>query len=222
MTERSIRVVIADDQEMLRHGFAALVDAEEGLEVVGLAADGVEAIDRSIETAPDVVLMDVRMPNLDGVEATRRIAADDRLASTRVIILTAFDLEQYVYDALRAGASGYLLKDTAPTQLLEAIRVVAAGDALITPSITKRMIAEFAARPSSTDAERLDVLTERERDVLELVARGLNNAEIGEELIISPLTAKTHVSRLLSKLQVRDRAQLVALAYETGLVVPGS
>ena len=219
---RTIRLVIADDQELVRRGFGALINAEDDLEVVGEAANGLEAIEQAFTTRPDVILMDIRMPALDGIEATRRITADDRLQLTKVLVLTTFDLDQYVYDALRAGASGFLLKDTAPQQLLDAIRVVADGDALIAPGITRRLIAEFAARP---DPERSDdvlgALTERERDVLIEVARGDTNAEIAARLFISPLTAKTHVSRILTKLNARDRAQLVVIAYETGLVKPG-
>ena len=219
---RTIRLVIADDQELVRRGFGALINAEDDLEVVGEAANGLEAIEQAFTTRPDVILMDIRMPALDGIEATRRITADDRLQLTKVLVLTTFDLDQYVYDALRAGASGFLLKDTAPQQLLDAIRVVADGDALIAPGITRRLIAEFAARP---DPERSDdvlgALTARERDVLIEVARGDTNAEIAARLFISPLTAKTHVSRILTKLNARDRAQLVVIAYETGLVKPG-
>ena len=219
---RTIRLVIADDQELVRRGFGALINAEDDLEVVGEAANGLEAIEQAFTTRPDVILMDIRMPALDGIEATRRITADERLQLTKVLVLTTFDLDQYVYDALRAGASGFLLKDTAPQQLLDAIRVVADGDALIAPGITRRLIAEFAARP---DPERSDdvlgALTERERDVLIEVARGDTNAEIAARLFISPLTAKTHVSRILTKLNARDRAQLVVIAYETGLVKPG-
>jgi DNA-binding NarL/FixJ family response regulator len=219
---RTIRVVIADDQELVRRGFGALINAEDDLEVVGEAANGLEAIEQAFTTRPDVIVMDIRMPSLDGIEATRRITADDRLQLTKVLVLTTFDLDQYVYDALRAGASGFLLKDTAPQQLLDAIRVVADGDALIAPGITRRLIAEFAARP---DPERSDdvlgALTERERDVLIEVASGETNAEIAARLFISPLTAKTHVSRILTKLNARDRAQLVVIAYETGLVRPG-
>ncbi len=218
-----IRVVLADDQELVRRGFAALIAAEDDIEVVAEAATGTEAIDASFSTRPDVVLMDIRMPDLDGIEATRRIVGDGRLSQTRILILTTFDLDQYVYDSLRAGASGFLLKDTAPVQLLEAIRVVAAGDALIAPGITRRLIAEFAARPDpGRAAELLGELTDRERDVLVEVARGRSNAHIAERLIISPLTVKTHVSRILGKLQASDRAQLVVIAYETGLVTPGS
>lgn len=223
MKKQAIRVLIVDDEELVRRGFAALIDAEPGFEMVGEARDGAEAIERIRSTRPDVVLMDIRMPTLDGIAATRRIVHDDTLAASRVLVLTTFDLDQYVYDALRAGASGFLLKDTAPQQLLDAIQVVASGDALIAPSITRRLISEFVARPNPSDAtSRLEALTERERDVLTEVGRGFNNAEIAEHLYISPLTAKTHVSRILAKLDVRDRPQLVVLAYETGLVSPGS
>ena len=218
----TIRVLLADDQELVRRGFGALINAEDGLEVVGEAATGAEAIDQAFQTRPDVILMDIRMPELDGIAATARITADDRLSDTRVLVLTTFDLDQYVYDALRAGASGFLLKDTAPQQLLDAIRIVAAGDALIAPTITRRLISEFAARPDPASSQAiLSGLTDRERDVLIEVGQGLNNAEIAERVFISPLTAKTHVSRIMSKLAARDRARLVVIAYETGLVTPG-
>ena len=222
MSSAVIKVVLADDQELVRRGFAALIEAESDIQVVGEAVNGHEAIDAAFAHRPDVVLMDIRMPELGGIEATRRITAEHRLAETKVLMLTTFDLDQYVYDALRAGASGFLLKDTPPRQLLDAIRVVAAGDALIAPSITRRLIAEFAARPDpDDDGGRLAALTERERDVLVEVGRGSTNAEIAERLFISPLTVKTHVSRVLAKLDARDRAQLVVVAYETGLVSPG-
>ena len=218
---RTIRVVLADDQELVRRGFGALIAAEDDLEVVGEAANGLEAIEQAFTGRPDVILMDIRMPTLDGIEATRRIMADSRLEPTRVLVLTTFDLDEYVYEALRAGASGFLLKDADPQQLLDAIRVVAAGDALIAPGITRRLIAEFAARPDPGRSDGLlGQLTERERDVLVEVGRGLTNAEVAERLYISPLTAKTHVSRILNKLNARDRAQLVVIAYETGLVRP--
>ena len=220
--DRTIRVLLADDQELVRRGFGALIAAEEGLEVVGEAATGSEAIDLAFSTRPDVILMDIRMPELDGIAATERITADTRLADVRVLVLTTFDLDQYVYAALRAGAAGFLLKDTAPQQLLDAIRVVADGEALIAPSITKRLIAEFATRPDpDRDSAILADLTDREREVLVEVGRGHNNVEIAEQLFISPLTAKTHVSRIMRKLGARDRAQLVVIAYETGLVTPG-
>ncbi len=219
---RPIRVLVADDQELVRRAFVALLDAEDDLEVVGEAATGAEAVDRAFATRPDVVLMDIRMPDLDGIAATERITADHRLDGTRVLVLTTFDLDQYVYDALRAGAAGFLLKDTAPRRLLEGIRLVAAGDALLAPAITGRLIAEFAARPDpARHGRRLAQLTDRERDVLAQVGRGHNNAEIAERLVMSPLTAKTHVSRIMAKLGARDRAQLVVVAYETGLVTPG-
>jgi DNA-binding NarL/FixJ family response regulator len=217
-----IRVLVADDQAAVRGGFAALIEAQEHMQVVGEAADGRQAVDLAMRLLPHVVLMDIRMPVLDGLEATRLICADANLARTRVLVLTTFDLDEYVYAALRAGASGFLLKDTRPRELLHAIEVVAAGDALIAPRITRRLIAEFAGRrdPSRPPAA-LAELTEREREILRLVARGLSNAEIAGRLVISPLTAKTHVSNILRKLDCHDRAALVALAYETGLVTPG-
>ncbi len=218
-----IRVLLADDQELVRSGFRALIDAQDDLTVVGEASTGSQAVELAYAHQPDVILMDIRMPQLDGIAATSRISADPRLVRTRVLILTTFDLDQYVYNALRAGASGFLLKDTAPGQLLDAIRIVDAGEALIAPSITGRLISEFAARPDPATADDiLGPLTDREREILTEVGRGLNNAEIAERLYISPLTAKTHVSRIMGKLRARDRAQLVVTAYETGLVVPGS
>jgi DNA-binding NarL/FixJ family response regulator len=218
-----IRVVVADDQALVRGGFSVLLKSAPDLEVAGEASDGLEAVDLATRLRPDVVLMDVRMPNLDGIEATRRITADARLASTRVIILTTFDLDEYVHEALRAGASGFLLKDTLPDELLGAVRVVAGGDALISPRITRRLIEEFARRPEpgATASAALAPLTERELEVLVLVAKGNANSEIAEALYVSHATVKTHVSRLLAKLYARDRAQLVMLAYETGLVTPG-
>ena len=219
-----IRVLVADDQTLVRAGFRVLVESAPDLEVVGEAGDGVEAVELARRELPDVVLMDIRMPRLDGLEATRRIVALDRAEGVRVLVLTTFDLDEYVYQALRAGASGFLLKDTPPADLLAAIRVVAAGDALLAPSVTRRLIAEFARRPepSAVTPAALAALTDREREVLALVARGLSNAEIAELLVVSGATAKTHVSRVLAKLGARDRAQLVMLAYETGLVTPGS
>jgi DNA-binding NarL/FixJ family response regulator len=218
-----IRVLVADDQAAVRAGFAALIGAEEDMEVVGEAADGREAVDLVRRVLPQVVLMDIRMPRLDGLEATRLICTDANLRGTRVLVLTTFDLDEYVYAALRAGASGFLLKDAGPVQLLDAIRVVGEGNALLEPSITKRLIAEFASRPDlRLGPAALDELTGRECEILRLIAGGLSNDEIARRLVISPLTAKTHVSRILRKLSCRDRAQLVALAYETGLVTPGA
>jgi DNA-binding NarL/FixJ family response regulator len=218
-----IRVLVADDQALVRGGFRVLVDSAPDLEAVGEAANGEEAVALARETSPDVVLMDIRMPLMDGIEATRAIIEDPKTAGTRIIILTTFDLDEYVYEALRVGASGFLLKDTDPDALLDAIRVVAAGEALLAPSVTRRLIAEFARRPAHPHAhlDDLELLTEREREVLTLVAHGLSNAEIAKELFISPATAKTHVSRVMMKLSARDRAQLVALAYESGFVTPG-
>jgi len=219
-----IRVLVADDQTLVRAGFRVLVDSAPDQEVVGEAGNGREAVELARSARPDVVLMDIRMPVLDGLEATRRIVADELLAGVRVLVLTTFDLDEYVYQALRAGASGFLLKDTPPADLLAAIRVVAAGDALLAPAVTRRLIAEFARRPepSPVTPAALAGLTDREREVLALVARGLTNAEIADRLVVSAATTKTHVSRILAKLQGRDRAQLVMLAYETGLVTPGS
>jgi DNA-binding NarL/FixJ family response regulator len=219
-----IRVLVADDQTLVRAGFRVLVESAPDLEVVGEAGDGVEAVELARRELPDVVLMDIRMPVMDGLEATRQTVALDRAEGIRVLVLTTFDLDEYVYEALRAGASGFLLKDTPPADLLAAIRVVAAGDALLAPSVTRRLIAEFARRPepSAVTPAALAALTDREREVLALVARGLSNAEIAELLVVSGATAKTHVSRVLAKLGARDRAQLVMLAYETGLVTPGS
>jgi DNA-binding NarL/FixJ family response regulator len=220
-----IRVLVADDQTLVRAGFRVLVESASDLEVVGEAGDGVQAVELADQDRPDVVLMDIRMPGMDGLEATRRIVALDQAEDVRVLVLTTFDLDEYVYEALRAGASGFLLKDTPPAELLVAIRVVAAGEALLAPSITRRLIAEFARRPepaATAAPAALAALTDREREVLALVARGLSNAEIAELLYVSAATAKTHVSRVLAKLQARDRAQLVMLAYETGLVTPGS
>jgi DNA-binding NarL/FixJ family response regulator len=213
-----IRVLIADDQALVRAGFRVLIDSAADLVVVGEAADGREAIDRARSEQADVVLMDVRMPVMDGLAATRELSGD--ADGPRIIILTTFDIDEYVFEALRAGASGFLLKDTEPDELLQAVRIVAGGEALLAPSVTRRLIEEFATRPDPhrTPPAALEVLTEREREVLSLVARGLSNAEIATELFISPATAKTHVSRVMMKLGARDRAQLVVTAYETGLV----
>ncbi|MFF1508443.1 response regulator [Streptomyces sp. NPDC058326] len=218
-----IRVVLADDQTLVRAGFRSILSDEEDIEVVGEAGDGERAIGLARELRPDVVLMDIRMPVLDGLEATRRITADERLAGVRVVILTTFDADDHVYGALRAGASGFLVKDTEPMELLHAVRVVARGDALIAPAVTRRLIAEFAARADRQPdpSPRLNALTEREREVLGLVGAGLSNDEIAGRLVLSPATAKTHVSRIMTKLAVRDRAQLVILAYESGMITPG-
>ena len=208
-----------DDQALVRAGFRVLVDSSSDLEVLGEAADGIEAVRIVRQLRPEVVLMDIRMPGMDGIEATRQIVGAPEGADTRVLILTTFDLDQYVYDALRAGASGFLLKDTPPEELLDAIRVIAAGNALLAPSVTRTLIAEFAGRaaPLMKNADALGMITPREREVLLLIARGRSNGEIAEELHMSGATAKTHVSRLLSKLGARDRAQLVVIAYESGL-----
>jgi len=218
----TISVVVADDQALVRGGFSVLLRSADDIDVVGEAGDGAEAVEITLRERPDVVLMDIRMPVIDGIEATRRIIADPRTASTRILIVTTFDLDEYVYDGLRAGASGFLLKDTRPEALLDAVRVVASGEALLAPSITRRLIEEFTTRPAAAvQPAALDSLTDREREVLVLVARGMSNAEIAETLYMSPATSKTHVSRLLTKLDARDRAQLVMRAYESGLVTPG-
>ena len=219
-----IRVVVVDDQQLVRAGFRVLIDSAPDLEVVAEAANGEEAVEAAARERPDVILMDVRMPVLDGIEATRRIFENEDSAGTRVIMLTTFDRDEYVHEALRAGASGFLLKDTPPADLLEAIQVVAGGEALLAPTVTRRLIENFVRAPrSATSApESLDVLTTREREVLGLIAQGLSNQEIAERLVLSPATAKTHVSRIMTKLQARDRAQLVVIAYETGLVSPGT
>jgi DNA-binding NarL/FixJ family response regulator len=220
-----IRVVLADDQALVRAGFRALLGAEPDIEVAGEAADGLQAVELVRATRPDVVLMDIRMPGVDGLEATRRIVADPALAGAKVVILTTFELDEYVFEALRTGASGFLVKDTEPVELLRAVRVVAAGEALLSPSVTRRVIGEFAGgggRGREPVTPRgLEQLTEREREVMVLVAEGLSNDEIAARLVISPATAKTHVSRTMVKLCARDRAQLVVLAYEAGLIRPG-
>ena len=217
-----ITVVLADDQALVRAGFRLLLDTEAGFEVRGEAADGAEAVKLAREHRPDVVVMDVRMPGLDGLAATRQITADPDLAAVKVLVLTTFDVDEYVFEALRSGASGFLLKDTEPVELLRALRVVAAGEALLAPTVTRRLISEFVARPEQRrlDTSVLGELTDREREVLALVAGGMSNDEIAAHLTISPATSRTHVSRILTKLGARDRAQLVVLAYESGLVTP--
>jgi len=218
-----VKVLIADDQALVRTGFRMILEAEDDVEVTGEATDGLEAIAAAQSERPDVILMDVRMPNMNGIEATRKLVDKDDVDPIRVLILTTFDLDEYVYDALRAGASGFLLKDAPPEELLQAIRVVARGEGLIAPSITKRLIEEIAQRPAQHTAppEALGSLTQRELEVLQLVARGLSNQEIAQELFVSETTVKTHVGRVLMKLEVRDRVQAVVLAYESGIVRPG-
>ncbi|MDT5041716.1 MAG: hypothetical protein QOE51_2701 [Actinoplanes sp.] len=224
-----ISVLLADDQALVRAGFRALLNAEPDIEVVAEAGDGLAAVRLAVQTRPDVVLMDIRMPGVDGLEATRRIVADPALAGTRVVILTTFELDEYVFEALRTGASGFLVKDTEPVELLRGVRAVAAGDALLSPSVTRRVIGEFAtpggrgrpALPPGGAEQQLEQLTDREREVMVLVAEGLSNDEIAARLVISPATAKTHVSRAMIKLGARDRAQLVVYAYEAGLIRPG-
>ena len=219
----AIRVLLVDDQALVRAGFRVLLETAPDVEVVGEAADGNAAVAATLDLRPDVVLMDIRMPDMDGLLATRRIIELMDEGAPRVVILTTFDADEYVYEALRCGASGFLLKDADPENLIEAVRVVAGGDALLAPSVTRRLIAEFASRPEVRKARprQLEDLTEREREVLTLVAQGLSNEEIAARLVISPTTSKTHVSRILMKLGARDRTQLVVLAYETGLVEPG-
>ncbi len=219
-----IRVLLADDQSLIRAGFRLLLDSCDDLTVVGEASDGAQAVDLARRERADVVLMDIRMPGVDGLEATRRIAADEDLAGVRVIILTTFESDEYVYQAIRAGASGFLVKDSEPAELLQAVRVVARGDALLSPGVTRRLITDLATRqerPPAAASRTLDSLTAREREVMALVAAGLSNDEIAVRLYLSPLTAKTHVSRAMTKLNARDRAQLVVIAYESGLVTPG-
>ena len=214
------RVVLADDQALVRAGFRMLLAAEPDLEVVGEAGDGAETVAVVRDTVPDVVLMDIRMPGMDGLEATRQILDDPALAEVRVIVLTTFELDEYVFEALRSGAAGFLVKDTDPAELLRAVRVVAEGEALLSPSVTRRLIGEFVARPErvAVAPAQLGMLTDREVEVVTLVAKGLNNEEIAEELVISPATSRTHVSRAMVKLNARDRAQLVVIAYESGLM----
>ncbi len=217
-----IRVLLADDQALVRAGFRALLDAEDDIEVVGEASDGAAALRLAESTRPDVILMDIRMPGIDGLEATRRIATQPALTQVRIVILTTFDLDEYVFEALRVGASGFLVKDTEPVELLRGVRAVAAGDGLLSPGVTRRLIAEFAGRSRTPSPPRaLDSLTDREREVMALVGAGLSNEEIAAQLYVSPATAKTHVSRAMVKLGARDRAQLVVFAYEAGLVRPG-
>jgi DNA-binding NarL/FixJ family response regulator len=221
-----VRVLIVDDQALVRAGFRMILESEEEIEIVGEAGDGAEALEAARELAPDVILMDIRMPNLDGLVATRRLLEQQPTEGPRVLMLTTFDLDEYVYEALRAGASGFMLKDTPPEQLVDAIHVVARGDALLSPTITKRVIEEFIRRPPSTIAverpKKLDELTARELEVLGFMARGLSNAEIAGDLFVSETTVKTHVARILMKLGLRDRVQAVVFAYETGLVQPGA
>ncbi|MGX5182960.1 response regulator [Streptomyces avermitilis] len=217
-----IRVLLADDQSLVRAGFKALLDAQPDIDVAGEAADGEEALRKVRELRPDVVLMDIRMPFLDGLAATRRITDDADLGDVKVVMLTTFELDAYVFEAIRSGASGFLVKDTEPDELLRAVRAVVQGDALLSPGVTRRLISEFAARSKEpAAADSLAGLTEREREVMALVGIGLSNDEIARRLVVSPLTAKTHVSRTMVKLGARDRAQLVVLAYESGLVRPG-
>ena len=217
-----IRVLLADDQDLVRAGFRALLDAEQDIEVVGEADDGDQAARLAAELVPDVVLMDIRMPGVDGLEATRRIASNETLAAVRIVILTTFDLDEYVFEAVRLGASGFLVKDTEPADLVRAVRAAAGGDALLSPGITRRLIEEFATHAREPrQSPDLNQLTDREREVMALVAAGLSNEEIAKRLFVSPATAKTHVSRAMVKLGARDRAQLVVFAYESGLVRPG-
>jgi DNA-binding NarL/FixJ family response regulator len=220
----AVTVAVVDDQPLIRTGLRTLLEHDRGIELVGEADDGQKAVALARRLRPDVVLMDIRMPVLDGIEATRRITGDPALAATRVVMLTTFDLDDYVYAAIRAGASGFLLKDARPEEILSAVRVVATGDALLAPSVTRRLIEEFAQRPEAAPVPgpELAALTDREREVLALVGRGLSNAEIAERLYVSPATAKTHVSHIMTKLYARDRAQLVVTAYESGLVRPGT
>jgi DNA-binding NarL/FixJ family response regulator len=221
-TASPIKVVLADDQALVRAGFRSLLDAQDDIEVVGEASSGDEAVRLASELSPDVVLMDIRMPGMDGLAATRAIAEDERLADVRIVVLTTFGLDEYVFEAIRAGASGFLVKDTEPNELVQAVRVVASGEALLSPSVTKQLLVEFASRAKEPlQAAGLEELTDREREIVALVGEGLSNHEIAERLFVSPATAKTHVSRAMGKLGARDRAQLVVIAYESGLVRPG-
>jgi len=221
VSEQAIRVVLVDDQALIRSGIRALLDAEDHIEVVAEGGTGREGVALAVEHAPDIVLMDVQMPEMDGIEATRRIVADERLAGVRVVMLTNYGLDEHVFNALRAGASGFLVKDTEPADLLQALRVTVRGDALLSPAVTRRLISEFVARPADVlPTADLDLLTNREREVVALVAHGLSNEEIAERMVLSPMTAKTHVSRAMTKLGARDRAQLVVFAYQSGLVAP--
>jgi DNA-binding NarL/FixJ family response regulator len=217
-----IRVLVADDHALMRDGLRAILDAQEDIEVVGEAEDGVMAVDEAIRLRPDVVIMDIRMPRLDGIEATKRLCGQSE-RGPRVLVLTTFDMDEYVYEALRAGADGFMLKDTPPSQLAEAVRTIARGEALLAPAVTSRLIERYVSRPPSATVkrERFAELTDRELEVLQLLTRGLSNVEIGAQLFLSEATVKTHVTRVLSKLGVRDRVQAVVLAYESGLVQPG-
>jgi len=218
----NIRVVLADDQVLVRAGFRVLLETEDGFEVCGEAGNGTEAVTQAIRHRPDIVVMDIRMPGVDGLEATRQITANPELSGVKVLVLTTFDVDEYVYEALRAGASGFLLKDTEPVELLRALQVINAGEALLAPTVTRRLIAEFVGRPENrrVDSSAVREVTDREREVLALVAGGLSNDEIAAQLVISTATARTHVSRIMTKIGARDRAQLVVLAYESGLVTP--
>ena len=218
----SIRVLIVDDQVLVRTGFRRILEEETDIDIVGEAGTGEEAVDLTIELKPDVVLMDIRMPRMDGIEATERLLTSENVPDTKILMLTTFDLEEYVYDALQAGASGFLLKDSPPRELAAAVRIIARGDAVLSPTITKRLIRELTRRPSRVDTARFEVLTGREREVLRLLAQGFANVEIAEQLFISEATVKTHVSHVLAKLQLRDRSQAIVRAYESGLVEPGS
>lgn len=221
VTRAVIRVVLVDDQPLIRSGIRALLDAEDDIEVVGEGATGLDGVALALAHRPDIVLMDVQMPEMDGIEATRRIASDEQLAEVSVVMLTNYGLDEYVFNSLRAGAAGFVVKDTEPADLVEALRVTVRGDALLSPTVTRRLISEFAARPADAlPSAELSSLTNREREVVALVAHGLSNDEIAERMVLSPMTAKTHVSRAMTKLGARDRAQLVVFAYQSGLVVP--